>query len=89
MMQSTETTRKGAGGCRKASCPAHRPEEERMKGGGEMKFTAICMMVLWGAFALAMLVCRKWTPEIWRWYRWYALVVLLLSTVVLLGSAAS
>lgn len=54
-----------------------------------MNFTAICMIVLWGAFALAMLVCRKWTPEIWRWYRWYALVVLLLSTVVLLGSAAS
>ena len=56
-----------------------------MKGGREVE-TAIFIAILWSTFALAMLVCRKWTPEIWDWYRWYALFVLALSTVVLLGS---
>ena len=40
--------------------------------------------LIWAVAGAAALVCRKLTPEIWGWYKWYALVVLVLSTAAFL-----
>lgn len=57
--------------------------EEEKKVNYSMK-TLIVLWVMWG---LALLAAKFLTPEIWCWYKWYALVVGVICTLALAPAA--
>lgn len=45
------------------------------------------LIALWVMWAVALLAAKFLTPEIWRWYKWYALVVGVICTLILAPAA--
>lgn len=43
----------------------------------------LMIVLVWSIGTAAAMLCQKTAPEIWHWYRWYALGVAVLSTVIL------
>lgn len=43
--------------------------------------------LIWAVGGAAALVCRKLTPEIWWWYKWYAPTVGLIGTLAILAGS--
>lgn len=61
--------------------------EERVREEEKMDHSMKSLIALWVMWAVALLAAKFLTPEIWRWYKWYALVVGVICTLILAPAA--
>lgn len=54
-----------------------------MREEEKMDHSMKSLIALWVMWAVALLAAKFLTPEIWRWYKWYALVVGVICTLIL------